>query len=202
MKQLLIATTNPSKFEEAVRELESEGLEILDLKSFIGLEMVEETGETFEENALLKARGYFEQTGIPCVADDGGLMVDALGGAPGVASHRWLGEGATDDELAATIIEKMKGVPQGERIARIGGIIIFFDGEHVLKRENYTEGYIADSIMGEVRPGFPYRPILMISEFGKSYSDLTDEEHDAVNFRRKNFREMKPKILELLGISS
>jgi XTP/dITP diphosphohydrolase len=198
MTELLIATTNPAKFDEAARELEQEGLEILGLKDFPDIRHVEETGKTFEENAVLKAKGYFEQTRVPCVADDGGLMVDFLNGAPGVNSHRFLGRDATEEELAQAIIEKMQGVPVDKRTARLGGFIAFFDGEHLLKRENYIEGYIADRLMGKVKPGFPYRPLLLIPRFGKPYSELTDAEHEEVNFRRKNLHELKPRILELL----
>ncbi|MEK7074387.1 MAG: non-canonical purine NTP pyrophosphatase, partial [Patescibacteria group bacterium] len=99
MKSLLIATTNPAKFEEASFVLRSSGLNILGLKDFSTVP-VEETGAMFEENAILKAKGYFEQTKTACIADDGGLMIDYLAGAPGVHSKRWLGYEASDQELA------------------------------------------------------------------------------------------------------
>ena len=199
MKSLLIATTNPAKFEEAKAALSSENLAILGLKDFPGIVTVEETGATFEENAILKAKGYFEQTHIPTIADDGGFAVDYLKGAPGVSSHRWLGHEATDLELANAVLEKLKGVPSDKRAARLGGFVVFYDGEHLLKQENWIEGYVAEELMGEIKPGFPYRAILMVPQFNKSYGDLTEEEHEAVNFRRKNLRELKPKILELLN---
>src|SRR5271157_5736486 len=99
MKPLLIATTNPSKFAEAKLVLERDGIRILALKDFPNITTVPETEETFRENAVLKAKGYFEQTGMPTLADDGGLEVEYLGGLPGVASHRWLGHAASDEEL-------------------------------------------------------------------------------------------------------
>jgi XTP/dITP diphosphohydrolase len=198
MKQLLIATTNPSKFNEARLILETDGFQILSLKDFSHVKPIPETGKTFEENAILKAKGYFSQTSIPVLADDGGLIVDYLGGSPGVNSHRWLGYEATEQELANAIIEKMRGVPREERTARLGGCIIFWDGEHMLKAENWITGRIAENLKGEVRPGFPYRPVLVIPQFDKTYAELTDEEHEMVNFRRKNLRELKPKILEYL----
>lgn len=200
MKRLLFATTNQSKFEEAASELQHAGLEIMSLKDFSGILYAGETGKTFEENAVLKAKSYFAQTKIPCIADDGGLVIDYLNGAPGVDSHRWLGDGATDEERANAVIEKLKGVSQEKRTARLGGFIVFFDGSHILKRENWLHGYIADRLMGEVRKGFPYRPIFMVPAFGKAYSELTDAEHEAVNSRRKNLRELKLEILKLLGL--
>jgi len=197
MKTLLIATTNPGKFEEADFVLRSSGLNILGLKDFPRVVPVEETGATFEENAILKAKGYFDQTKTPCIADDGGLMIDYLHGAPGVHSKRWLGHDASDQELAQAVIEKMRGVPQKEqRTAKLGGFIIFYDGIHLLKSECWLHGYIAKNLIGEIVPGFPYRPLLMIPQFNKPYSDLTEEEHDQVNPRRKNLEELKPKILE------
>lgn len=196
--KLLIATTNPSKFEEAASVLAEPGLEIVGLKDFPTITQVPEMGETFEENAVLKAKGYFAQTGVPTIADDGGLVVDALGGLPGVHSHRWLGHAATDAELANAVLERLKGVPQEKRTARLGGVIAFWDGARLLTSENWIEGTIAERLIGDIQPGFPYRPLLMILQFGKPYSDLTHEEHELVNFRRKNFKALKPKILEVL----
>lgn len=198
MKSLLIATTNPSKFTETSAILKETGLTILGLKDFPEAKLVPETGDTFLENAFLKAKGYFLQTGVPCVADDGGLMIDYLDGAPGVHSHRWLGHEATDQELAETVLKKLKGVPVEKRTARLGGVVIFYDGEHILKEENYAEGYIAEHLMSEIKPGFPYRPIFIVARFNKPFSELTDEEDREVGARQKIFRVLKPKILELL----
>ncbi|OGD30901.1 hypothetical protein A2833_03140 [Candidatus Azambacteria bacterium RIFCSPHIGHO2_01_FULL_44_55] len=196
MSKLLIATTNPSKLQEAVSILGG-NFEVLSLKDFENIKSVEETGKTFEENAVLKAKGYFAQTGVPCVADDGGLIVDYLGGAPGVSSHRWLGRQATDQELAEAIIEKMAGVPFHQRKARIGGFLVFWDGRNLLKKENWTEGYISERLQGEVRPGFPYRPVMVVAQFDKPYAFLTSEEHEKVNARRKNLKELIREIKRL-----
>lgn len=198
MKNLLIATTNSAKFAEAASMFVEEGIKILGLKDFPGIEIVPETGTTFEENAILKAKGYFSQTGAPCVADDGGLMVDYLNGAPGVSSRRWLGHAATDQELAEAIIEKMRGVPERERTARLGGYIAFWDGKTLLTSQNWIEGYITEKLVGEIQPGFPYRVILMIPKFRKVYGALTDTEHAEVNFRKKNLNALKPEILKHL----
>ena len=82
-------------------------------------------------------------------------MVDFLGGAPGVHSNRFLGRAASGEELAHAILEKMQGVPQEKRTARLGGFIVFWDGAHLLKSENWIEGYITEELMGEIQPGFP-----------------------------------------------
>ncbi len=198
MKQLLFGTTNQAKLAEVRGVLQADGIEVLGLRDIPDIQQVEETGEDFEENAVLKAKGYFSQTNIPTIADDGGIMVDALGGLPGVHSKRWLGHDASDKELAEAVLEKMRGVPQEKRTARLGGIMVFWDGEHLIKKEHWTEGYIADRLMTEIQPGFPYRAILMIPEFAKAYGALTDEEHEQVNFRRKNLAALKPEILRYL----
>lgn len=200
MRSLLIATTNPAKFEEASSVLQFSDIIIVALRDFPDIISVEETGTTFEENAILKAKGYFDQTKVPCIADDGGLMIDYLDGAPGVHSKRWLGYDASDQELAHGVLDKMAGVPQEKRTARLGGFSVFWDGIHLLKQENWIQGYIAEQLMGDIKPGFPYRPLLMVPQFGKPYSNLTEEEHAQVNFRRKNLQILKPKILELLGV--
>lgn len=197
--KLLVATTNPAKFAEAREALQDSAIEIIGLANFPGITSVPETGETFRENAILKAKGYFMQTNIPCIADDGGLVVEYLGGLPGVHSHRWLGHTATDQELANAVLERLNGVPKEQRTARLGGTIAFWDGEHLLESENWLEGYIADHLVGEVRPGFPYRAILMIPAFNKSYGALSPEEHEQVNFRRKNLNALKPRIIEILS---
>lgn len=198
MKSLLIATTNQAKFDEARAVFESLDIEILGLKDFPGITQVPETGGTFEENAVLKAKGYFAQAKIPTLADDGGLVVDALGGLPGVHSHRWLNREASDGKLVEAVLERMQSVPWENRTARLGGCMVFFDGMHLLKSENWLEGYIVERLKGEVKPGFPYRSILLVKKFGKLYRDFIPAEHDEENFRRKNLLALQPKIFEYL----
>ena len=198
MAKLLFGTTNQAKLAEVCGVLQADGIEVLGLCDIPDIQQVEETGKDFEENAVLKAKGYFSQKNIPTIADDGGIMVDALGGLPGVHSHRWLGHDASDRELAEAVLEKMRGVPQEKRTARLGGVMVFWDGEHIIKKEHWTEGYIADRLMTDIQPGFPYRAILMIPQFAKAYGALTDEEHEQVNFRRKNLAALKPEIVRYL----
>jgi XTP/dITP diphosphohydrolase len=200
MPRLLIATTNPSKFREYASHLEGEGIDIKSLADFPGIEPPEEIHTTFLENALLKARYYFGETRIPCVTDDGGLMIDYLDGAPGVSSRRWLGRAAADQELAEAVLEKMKGVVPEKRGARLGGVMVFHDGVHTLHREHWTEGIIAEEILDEIRDGFPYRSLFLIPQFEKPYSRLSEEEHEEVNFRRKSIVAMRPEIFSLLGV--
>lgn len=198
--KLCIATTNPAKFEEARLVLQGGHFEVFGLRDFSGIATVEETGATFEENAILKARGYFSQIGIPCIADDGGLEVEYLDGEPGVASSRWLGEEATDEDRANAVLKKLAGVPPEKRKARLGGFMVFYDGAHILKSENWVEGHIAERLMGEITRGFPYRPIFTVSQFGKSYNELTSKEYEQINFRHRNLNALIPEIIKMLNL--
>ena len=91
----------------------------------------------------------------------------------------------------------MAGVPFHQRKARIGGFLVFWDGRNLLKKENWTEGYISERLQGEVRPGFPYRPVMVVAQFDKPYAFLTSEEHEKVNARRKNLKELIREIKRL-----
>ena len=199
MKKLLFATTNLGKLRHAIRVFDNDPIQILTLADFPNVVQVEETGDTFLENSTLKAKGYFEQIRIPCIADDGGLKIDALGGLPGVHSKRWLGYDATDLQLADAVIERMKGVPEGERTARMGSCAVFYNGTTLLHNEHWLEGVIAESYdPAKIVKGLPYRPFFYLPQMGKLYSDLTEEEHQELNFRWKNLRDLRPQILALL----
>src|SRR5262249_37553312 len=141
-------------------------MELLSLHDLGITEEPEETGATFADNALIKARFYFRIAHIPTLADDGGLEVDALGGAPGVSSHRWLGPDAGDTRLAEEIVRRMADVPQGQRGARIrcALALIYERGGKILEHtvEAAIEGVIARDLYRPVRPGFPYRAVLYL----------------------------------------
>src|ERR1022692_3018033 len=168
--RLLIATTNRAKLDEYRLILRGVGIE-LELVSLIELgisETPEETGATFAENALIKARFYFQRARIATLADDGGLEIDALGGEPGVRSHRWLGSGSDDSDRALVdeVIRRMKGVEGGRRTARIRATIALIHEEGGAIREKTAEGAIegaiAERAYPKIRAGFPYRAVLVI----------------------------------------
>lgn len=191
MRRLLIATTNPAKIAEyrwLLREFELELVSPAD----VGIaDKPEEAGETFAENARLKARFYFSRGGIPTLADDGGLEIDALGGEPGVRSHRWLGGAAEnpDAELVAEVICRMRGVPEGRRQARIRAAIALKYSDHGQDRERLAEaaldGVIAPEAYREIRPGFPYRSVLFLPDRGCYLAELGEEEEARIGQRRK-----------------
>jgi XTP/dITP diphosphohydrolase len=194
MRRLLIATTNKAKLSEYRLILRDIGIEVelvslADLKIF---ETPEETGTTFAENALIKARFYFERARIATLADDGGLEIDALGGEPGVRSHRWLGSGGnendSDQALVAEVIRRMKGVEAARRTARIRATLALIHEESGVIREQTAEGVIegaiAERAYSEIRAGFPYRAVLVIPGRNCYLGELGDEEEAQVSQRR------------------
>ena len=190
MRRLLIATTNPAKLAEYRLLLRGLELEVVSLADLGNADAPAETGDTFEENAQIKARYYFERAGIPTLADDGGLEIDALGGEPGVRSHRWLGAGGDDSDaaLVAEVMRRMAGVPTARRGARIRAAIalIYADGGEVRERiaEAAIEGVIGDHAYPEIRAGFPYRAVLYLPERKCFLGELGDEAEAQTSQRR------------------
>jgi XTP/dITP diphosphohydrolase len=192
MNRLLIATTNSAKLAEyriLLRQLEID-LEPASLADAGITEVAEENGETFRDNALLKAHFYFARANLPTLADDGGLEVDALGGAPGVRSHRWLGPAAsTDRALAEEVIRRMEGVPKPRRTARIRATLaLIYKSDDVVREvvaEDAIEGLIAPRAFPEVRPGFPYRAVLWLPELSCYLGELGEEEEARISQRKK-----------------
>lgn len=184
--RVLIGSTNPGKAAELARAVEARGCEAV-FAADLELGAVEENGATFEENALLKARTYAARSGLPTVADDSGLEIDALNGAPGVYSRRWAGEDATDLKLAVTVMDRLSGLVRSKRTARLKCVVALAlpDGRAEIATEA-IEGHIAEELdASKIAPGLPYRALFVVDACGKLYADLTHEEHEAVNHRRK-----------------
>ena len=202
MKKLLIATTNPGKLREFKEGFADLDAELLSLKDFPEIVDVEETGATFEENAILKAKYGIEHTGLPTVADDGGLEVDALGGKPGVHSHRCIDPKriASDDELVEYILKNLKGVQKEKRTARLRTVCAFCDGEFLHTVTAAIEGVIVEESPKQYEAGFPFRALLYIPKYQKLFGDLTQAEHDEINHRTKAIQELKPIIIKQLGL--
>ena len=190
MQRLLIATTNPAKLAEyrlLLRDLE---LDLVSLSDAGISDVPEETGATFEENARIKARFYFARAHAATLADDGGLEIDALGGEPGVRSHRWLNSGRDDSDQALVneVMRRMKDVPPGRRSARLRAAtaLIYDDGGQVRERvaEAAIEGVIAERAYPLLRAGFPYRAVLFMPERNCFVGELGDEEEAKISQRR------------------
>lgn len=174
--KFIIATHNPKKLKELQRILEPLGIEVVtgDLTE------VEETGTTFAENALLKAESACKESGLPAVADDSGLVVDALNGAPGVYSARYAGENATDAQRIQKLLHEMQDVPAEKRTSRFVSVVccVFPDGK-VITTEGVCEGTIGLAPKGE--GGFGYDPVFMVGD--TSYAEMSAAEKDRISHR-------------------
>jgi XTP/dITP diphosphohydrolase len=188
MNPLLIATSNPAKLVEYRTILRGFDLHLLSLRDAGINRQAPEDAATFVENASIKARFYFELAQIPTLADDGGLEVDALGGAPGTNSHRWLGPDADDRALAEEIVRRTAGLPAERRIARLraAAVLIYKDCGRTIERsaEAAQDGIIAESCYPEVRAGFPYRSVLYLPARARYLAELSEEEAAQLSQRK------------------
>jgi len=199
--RLLIATTNAAKLSESRLLLARYPLQLVSLREMGIDQEPAETGATFAENALIKARFYFQLARLATLADDGGLEVDALGGAPGVNSHRWLGPGASDQMLADEIVRRMAEVPEGRRGARIRcalALVYNRNGEAAEQVvEAAIEGVIARQVYHPVRSGFPYRAVLYLPSRGFYLAQLGEEEEARIGQRRTAVERADPDLREI-----
>ena len=189
----LIATHNMKKRDELQRILAPLGINVLTAEQAgIDLTEAEENGTTFEENAMIKAKSGCKDSGMPCIADDSGLMVDFLGGEPGIYSARFAGEHGNDEKINDKLLELLKDVPSEKRTARFKSAVccVFPDGREITV-SGVCEGKIATHRIGN--GGFGYDPIFLVGD--KSYAELSAEEKDAVSHRGKALRALA-EVLE------
>jgi XTP/dITP diphosphohydrolase len=200
-RKILVATTNPGKIAE-LRVMLDFDVEWVGLSDFPGINEVKEDGKTFAENARKKALGYAKQTGLWTIADDSGLVVDALGGAPGVKSARFSGGKETDRKLLdhrnmAKVLKLLKGMPKEKRTARFVCCLCLASSEKVLaETEGRLEGVIAEEEAGE--NGFGYDPIFFVPHLNKTVAQLSREEKNAISHRGNAIRKLKPLLTKLI----
>lgn len=195
----IIATHNKDKLAELSRILEPLGIEaITDRDLGIKLPEVEETGTTFAENAYLKAASACEATGLPAIADDSGIAVDALNGGPGIYSARYGGPDATDKDRNKKLLGELDGLPIEQRGAHYVCAVccVFPDGSEPLTAEGYMYGAIGTEERGE--RGFGYDPLFIVKS-GKTVAELTEEEKDAISHRGNALRVFRTVLQERLG---
>lgn len=183
MYELLIATKNVGKICEIEELLAGASIKIRTLREFENVVEPEETGATFAENAVLKAKYYVEKTGISALADDSGLEVAALDGAPGVYSARYAGENATDGERTVKLIEKLKATNNKNRQAQFvcAMAIVNIDGVTECLTEGVCKGQIADFPRGN--NGFGYDPIFIPEGFSETFGELSGEIKQKISHR-------------------
>lgn len=192
----LIATHNMKKRDELQRILAPLGVNVLTAgQAGVDLTDVEETGVTFEENAALKAHSGAKESGLPTIADDSGLMVDALGGEPGVYSARYAGDHGNDAKNIEKLLANMKDVEQSKRTARFVSAVccVFPDGREFTVRGE-CEGLIAFEPHGN--GGFGYDPVFMVD--GVSFGELSPEQKDKISHRGNALRKLAQKLPEYI----
>lgn len=197
IRELVLATHNRNKVIELVALLGDLGITIRTLDEFPDAPNVVEDGDTCEANAVKKARAIAESTGLPAVADDTGLEVDALGGRPGVYAARYAGEDATYEDNCRKLLRELTGVPLEQRTARfltVAAIALPSDGIRVA--QGTLEGVIAEEASGTL--GFGYDPVFLIPELGKTLAQLPADQKNTISHRAKAFA----KVREMLSASS
>ena len=195
MQKLLIATTNPGKFAEIKKYLSDLPIELLSLADLGIKEKVVEDGKTFKENAIKKAKFYGKISGLPTIADDGGLEIDILNGEPGVKSRRWInGIDASDEDLINYTLKKLEGMLLDKRGAQLRTVIalVLANGK-VYTSEGVVRGLISEKPYEKRTAGFPFRSLLYLPEIGKFYhkDDLTPKENLKYNHRVKALQKFK-----------
>ena len=192
--KFIIATNNSKKLIELERILKPLGIQAVTAgQEEISLADVEENGATFKENSFIKASAACDKTGLPAIADDSGLCVDALGGAPGIYSARFGGEGVTDADKNCLILEKLSGVKDRKAHYTCAVTCVFPNGD-LIQLEDYCCGEIA--LEPEGTGGFGYDPIFLYK--GKSFGNFTAEEKDKVSHRGKALRRFKDELKKYL----
>jgi XTP/dITP diphosphohydrolase len=198
--KLLLATRNKGKIEEFRRILEAQApgeIELVGLEQYPDLHDVVEDGQTFQENALKKAREMCEGSGIPAIADDSGLCVDFLDGAPGIFSARWAGSHGDDIANTAKVLEQMKGVSDENRGAHFTCVAALYlpDGRSHCEEAEF-HGSILRVPVGD--HGFGYDPIFCPQGYSISSAEMSAHEKDAISHRGKSLRAIAPHVITLL----
>lgn len=197
MKKLLVATRNKGKLKELEELLLPLGIEVLSLDDIPFIPEIEEDGESFTANAIKKAKETSRLTGYVCLADDSGLVVDALDGQPGIYSARFAGENASDEENNEKLLELMKNVDQKGRTARFVCVIALSDPNgRIATVEGICEGSIGFTPQGE--NGFGYDPLFIPTGYKNSFAQLPSEEKQKISHRGQALRKAIPLITSFI----
>lgn len=180
-RTLVLASANPHKVEELRQLLNELGVTLRSSADYPDMHEVIEDRETLEGNAIKKATEVHEHAGLPAIADDTGLEVDALGGRPGVYSARYAGEEATYEDNVEKLLSELKEVAPAHRTARFRTVIAFRDGDHTRTFEGVCEGKIIDEPRGE--GGFGYDPVFVPEGFDETFAELSSKAKNEISHR-------------------
>jgi XTP/dITP diphosphohydrolase len=197
MKDILLASGNKGKVNELKEMLAPLGLNVVPQSEF-NVEEVPETGTTFVENAIIKARHASKVTGLPCIADDSGLEVAALNGAPGIYSSRFAGEGATDGTNIDKLLSQLEGVEESKRQARFVCVLVFMrhaDDPTPIICQGSWDGVISTQRQGE--NGFGYDPVFFQPQLNLAAAQLNPEQKHALSHRGKALKQLMAQFQQL-----
>ncbi len=194
MKRMIFATGNVGKLKEVKKLFAEFHVEILSLKDLENPPEIIENGKTFEENSLIKARTVFADYGVPVFADDSGLVVEQLGGAPGVYSARYAGEKATYAENNKKLLEELKRFPEPHQ-AKFVCVASYVDGEREFTVRGELPGKIVHEFRGE--NGFGYDPIFIPKGYDRTLAELSLEEKNKISHRGQAMAKLKNELLRL-----
>ena len=189
MKEVIIATKNPGKAREFEHIFASRGIEVRTLLDFPEIPDVDETGTTFEENAILKAEAVSQELGKMVIGDDSGLMVDALEGRPGIYSARYAGEPKNDQNNTNKVLSELKGLPDEKRSARFYcALAVAVPGQETITVSGTCEGRILEEQRGT--NGFGYDPVFYVPEKGLAMAELSSEEKNKISHRANALKKL------------
>ena len=194
--KIILATHNRDKEKELQKSLEGINVKICSLFDFSKIGEIEETGTTLLENSLLKARTVFDITGIPTIADDTGLEVDCLDGAPGVYSARYAGNNVSYQDNVDKLLIELDGVPHERRTARFRTVVTYIDKNEELWTEGYIDGIISETIIGD--RGFGYDPVFFVPHKGKTFAELSSDEKNKISHRGIALQKLRKILINVL----
>ena len=194
--KIILATHNRDKEKELQNSLQGINIEICSLFDFPEIGDIEETGATLLENSLLKARTVFNITGIPTIADDTGLEVDFLDGAPGVYSARYAGNNVSYQDNVNKLLIELDGVPREKRKAKFRTVVTYIDKNDELWTEGHIDGIISESIIGD--GGFGYDPIFFVPHIGKTFAELSSAEKNKISHRGIALQKLRNILINVL----
>jgi len=204
MKKLLIASRNAGKLKEISNFLSDLPLKIVSLADIGITDDVIEDGKTYEENSRIKALFYAKKSGLPTIADDGGIEINALKGAPGINSKRWLGKNSTEKNIIKYMLQLAKNLPDNKRKAIFKTVISFaLPNNKIWSVSEKVEGIIAKKPYLKLLKGYPYRSFFYLPKIKKYYHEdqLTERQQKEYNHRYKAIQELKPIIKQALRIN-
>lgn len=196
-RQLLLATANQDKVKELSLLLKEAPITILSINDLDTYPKVVEDKPTLEENAIKKAIAFARATGYPALADDTGLEVDILDGAPGVYSARYAGAGATYDENVDKLLRQLDGIPYNKRRAKFRTVMALAYDEKIDTVEGVCQGYILHERRGA--DGFGYDPVFFVPEFNKTFAEMALDEKNKISHRGRALQKAKALLQQKLG---